>query len=164
MKDRVRQGDILRGVTPAALELAAGKLALTAQFYPPGRHQWLAQRFAKIQQLDPPSATEIPLGIREAVHFRLRIQTRAPGREFPLFEREAVAPDGELCREADGQWLVALRGELQVLPFEVAKVQRVVRRAPGIEREMQVAAFHGKRRFYVVVEDPAVLQRQPPDM
>src|SRR5713226_1717748 len=150
MKDRVRQGDVLRGVTPAALELAAGKLALTAQFDPPGWHQWLAQCFAKIHQLDPPAATEIPLGIREAVHFRLRIQTRAPRHQHPLFEREAVAPDGELCREADGQRLVALRGELQVLPLELAKVQRVVRRAPGVEREMQVAALHGKRRFYSV--------------
>ena len=102
MELRIWQGDVLPGITPAALESAAGELAFSVQIDPPRRHFWLSEGFPEIQQVDPAPVTEIPFRIREVIHFRLRIQMRMSRAEHPLLEREPIAPERELCGQATG--------------------------------------------------------------
>src|SRR5712692_2817735 len=92
VKVHIRERDVLPGITPVALELAAGELAFSAYLDPPCRNVGLAQGFSDIQQLDPAAVPETPLRIRETIHFRLCIEMGVPRTEYPLLEREAIAP------------------------------------------------------------------------
>src|SRR6266849_5559088 len=92
MKDFIRERDVLPGITPAALELAAGELAFSAYIDPPRRHHGFTQGFPEVQQIDPAAVPETPLRIRETIHFCLCIEMRVPCDEYPLLEREAIAP------------------------------------------------------------------------
>src|SRR6266849_8437531 len=98
VKVYIRERDVLPGITPAALELAAGELAFSAYIDPPCRHHRFTQGFPEIQQIDPAAVPETPLRIRETIHFRLCIEMRVSGTEHPLLEREAIAPNGEFRR------------------------------------------------------------------
>src|SRR5260370_27408275 len=58
MELRIWQGDVLPGITPAALESAAGELAFSAQIDPPRPPFSLSEGFPEIQQVDPAPVTE----------------------------------------------------------------------------------------------------------
>ena len=164
MKNLIRERDILSGVTPAALELAASELAFPANIHTARRHHGFAQGFPEIQKIDPAAVPETPLWIRETIHFRLGIQMRVPRGEYPLLEREAIAPNRELRRETHGQGHVALRSELHGLPVEVAEIQGMLQRASGIEAKPQVSPMHRDRRLYIVVKKPSVSEQKAPDI
>src|SRR5258708_10668906 len=65
MKIVVWQSDVLPGITAASFELAAGELAVSAQVHPPRWHHRLAQRIAKIEQVNPAPGAKRPLTLRE---------------------------------------------------------------------------------------------------
>ena len=98
MKDLIRQRDVLPGITPGALDLAARELTFSAYIDPARRHHRFAQGLPEIQQIDPAAVTEVPLRIREAIHFCLSIEMRVSGTEYPLLKREAIPPKGEFRR------------------------------------------------------------------
>ncbi len=164
MKDFIRQRDILPGVAPTALVLAAGKLAFSAYIDPPCRHHGIAQSFPEIQQIDPAAVPETPLRIREIIHFRLGIEMRVPGAEYSLLKGESFAPYRKLCREPHRQRYEVLRCELHGLPIKIAEIQGILQRAPGLQPEPQVSPMHGNRCFEVVVEQPPVSEQHAPDM
>src|SRR5258708_21514712 len=103
-------------IAPVTLELAAGELAFPAYVDPPRRHHGFAQGLPEIQQIDPAAVTEIPLWIRETVHFRLGIEVRVPCREYPLLEREAIVPERDLLLKTHRQRPVSLISKLHGLP------------------------------------------------
>src|SRR5438876_9781822 len=109
-------------ITPVTLELAAGEPAFPAYVDSPRRHHGFAQGLPEIQQIDPAAVTEIPLWIRETVHFRLCIEVRVPRAEYPLLEREAIVPKRELRRKTHRQRSVSLRSELHGLPVKIAEI------------------------------------------
>src|SRR5260370_38894807 len=113
---------MLAGIIPVPFELAASELAFPAHVDSPGWHHGFAQGLPEIQQIDPAAVTEIPLWIRETVHFRLGIEVRVPCREYPLLEREAIVPERELRRKTHRQRSVSLRSELHGLPVKIAEI------------------------------------------
>src|SRR2546427_12071140 len=113
--------------------MAASELAFPPYVDSPGRHHGFTQGLPEIQQLDPAAVPEIPLWIRETIHFRLGIEVRVPRAEYPLLEREAIMPKRELRRETHRQGFVPLSSELRRLPVKGAEIQRVFQRASGIQ-------------------------------
>src|SRR5260370_13671328 len=136
MKVLVRKGDVLPRITSGPFELAARKLAFSPHLRLPRPDRGFTKGFPEIQQIDPAAVPEIPLWIREAVHFCLRIELRMPGGKRPLFQSEPLAPNREFRRQANAQGQELLRCELQGLAVQVAKIQWVVQRAPRIEPEL----------------------------
>ena len=80
--------------------------------------------------------------------------------EHALFQRKTIAPERELCAQADGQWNKAFRIEFQPLPFEMAEIQGLILSATLIERKLQVSAMDRDGCFQVVEEHPAVSQEK----
>src|SRR5262249_2668780 len=57
---------------------------------------------------------------------------------------------------------VTLRTEFHGLPFKIAYVQGTVWRSARGEGKLQVASMQGKRRSYLIVENPAVCEQKAP--
>src|SRR5260370_12282238 len=64
VKVHVRQRDVLSGITPAALELAAGELPLSAYIDTPRPHHAVTPGFPEIHQIATAALPETPLWFR----------------------------------------------------------------------------------------------------
>src|SRR5579863_2010263 len=157
-KNFVAQRDVVAEIFSRAAPLAAGKSAFATHIDAAGGCQRRTEGFANVQKIQPAAITERPLRIREAGHFRLRVDARAPYADHSLLERKSVAPKRELCGNTGGHWEVTPSGKVHGLPIDCPQVKRTLGCTARVEAETQISTFHGQGRLHIVVENPAVFE------
>src|SRR4029077_19398047 len=157
-KNFISQRDVVAEIFTCAAQLAASKSPFAAHIDAARGRQRRAEGFANVQKIQPAAITERPSRIREAGHFPLRVDTRAPGADNSLFERESVPPNRELCGNAGGHRQVTPSGKVYLLPIDCPQVKRALGCTARVEAETQISTFHGQGRLHIVVENPSVLE------